>query len=209
MYIFLQDMYVQRFGLFFIQVVFLLFSCKSSLYIFGYKSLIRQASCKQLNPVCGLLFHYHNNAFSREKAFNFNKIQLNFSFIDCAFSVISTNSLLNSRLFTFGSLYLLSTVLHFNFSSVQLLSCVQLFMTPWTAACQAFLFITNSWSLLKLMTIKSVMPSNHLILCRPLVLLPSIFPSIRVIPVSQLFASGGQSIGASALALVLPVNIQD
>ena len=64
-------------------------------------------------------------------------------------------------------------------SSVQLLSCVQLFATPWTAACQASLSITNSWSLLKLMSIKSVMPSNHLILCCPL-LLPSIFPSIRV-----------------------------
>ena len=62
---------------------------------------------------------------------------------------------------------------------VQLLSCVQLFVTPWSAACQASLFITNSWSLLKLMSIDSVMPSNHLILCRPLLLLPSVFPSIR------------------------------
>ena len=68
----------------------------------------------------------------------------------------------------------------FQFSSVQSLSCVQLFETPWTAACQASLSITNSWSLLKLMSIKSVMPSNHLILCHPLLLLPSIFPSIRV-----------------------------
>ena len=66
------------------------------------------------------------------------------------------------------------------FSSVQLLSHVRLFATPWTAACQAFLSITSSWSLLELMTIESVMPSNHLILCRPLLLLPSIFPSIRV-----------------------------
>jgi len=65
------------------------------------------------------------------------------------------------------------------FSSVQLLSPVRLFATPWTAACLAFLSITNSRSLLKLMSI-SVMPSNHLILCRPLLLLPSIFPSIRV-----------------------------
>ena len=64
------------------------------------------------------------------------------------------------------------------FSSVQLLSHVQLFVTPWTAACQAFLSITNSQSLLKFMSIESVMPSNHLILCHPL--LPSIFPSIRV-----------------------------
>ena len=65
------------------------------------------------------------------------------------------------------------------FSSVQSLSHVWLFSTPWTVACQASLFITNSQSLLKLMSIKSVMPSNHLILCHPLLLLPSIFPSIR------------------------------
>ena len=64
--------------------------------------------------------------------------------------------------------------------SVQSLSCVQLFVTPWTAACQAFLSIINSWRMLKLMSIESVMPSNHLILCCPLLLLPSIFPSIRV-----------------------------
>ena len=64
--------------------------------------------------------------------------------------------------------------------SVQSLSHVQLFATPWTATLQAPLSITNSWSLLKLLSIESVMPSNHLILCCPLVLLPSIFPSIRV-----------------------------
>ena len=66
------------------------------------------------------------------------------------------------------------------FSSVQLLSCVWLFATPWIAACQASLSITNSWSLLKLMSIESVMPSTHLILCHPLLLLPPIPPSIRV-----------------------------
>ena len=65
-------------------------------------------------------------------------------------------------------------------SSVQSLSFVQLFATSWTAACQASLSITNFWSLLKLMPIESVMPSNHLILCHPLLLLPSIFPSIRI-----------------------------
>ena len=65
-------------------------------------------------------------------------------------------------------------------SSGQLLSCVRLFETPWTAACQASLSIASSWSLLKFMSIESVMPSNHLILCCPLLLLPSIFPSIRV-----------------------------
>ena len=66
------------------------------------------------------------------------------------------------------------------FSSVQLLSRVRLFANPWTAACQAPLSITNSRSSPKLMSIATVMPSNHLILCRPLLLLPSIFPSIRV-----------------------------
>ena len=70
--------------------------------------------------------------------------------------------------------------LYINISSVQLLSRVRLFATPWTAAHQASLSITNSQSLLKLMSIESLMPSNHLILCYPLLLLPSIFPSIRV-----------------------------
>ena len=65
-------------------------------------------------------------------------------------------------------------------SSVQSLSHVRLFVTPWTAACQASLFITNSQSWLKLMFTESMMPSNHLILCHPLLLMPSIFPSIRV-----------------------------
>ena len=83
-----------------------------------------------------------------------------------------------------------------------------LFLTPWTAAGQISLSFNISWSLLKLMSIESVMPSNHLVLCRPLLLLPSIFPSIRVFS-SQLFTSGGQSIGASASASVLPMNIQD
>ena len=68
----------------------------------------------------------------------------------------------------------------FSFSSSQSLSRVRLFVTSWTAACQASLSITNSWSLLKLMSIKSVTPSNHLILCFPLLLLTSIFPSIKV-----------------------------
>ena len=68
----------------------------------------------------------------------------------------------------------------FFISSVQLLSCVRLFATPWTTARQASLFNTNSWSLLRLMSIELVIPSNHLILCRPCLLPPSIFPSIRV-----------------------------
>ena len=83
------------------------------------------------------------------------------------------------------------------FSSVQLFSHVRLFATPWTAALQAFLSITNSWSLLRLTSIASVMPYNHLILCHPLLLPPSIFPSIGSFPMSQLFTSGGQSFSIS------------
>ena len=76
-------------------------------------------------------------------------------------------------------------------SSVQLLSHIQLFVTPWTTARQASLSITNYSSLLKLTSIESVTPSNHLILCHPLLLLPSIFSSVRVFSMSQLFAAGG------------------
>ena len=91
--------------------------------------------------------------------------------------------------------------------SVQWLSCIRLLATPWTAACQASLSITNSQSLLKLMSIESVMPSNHLILCLPLLFLLSVFPSISSFPVSQFFISGAQSIAALTSASVLPINI--
>ena len=84
-------------------------------------------------------------------------------------------------------------------SSVQSLSRVRLFATPWTAARQASLSITNSWSLLKLMSITLVMPSNHLILCHPLLLLPSIFPSIRGL--TRFFPSGGQKYWSFRLSI--------
>ena len=96
-----------------------------------------------------------------------------------------------------------------NFSSVQSLGGVRLFPTPWRASPQVSLSITNSRSLLKLMSIESEMPSNYCILCHPLLLLPSNFPTSRSFPMSQFFTSGGQSIGASASASVLPMNIQD
>ena len=95
-----------------------------------------------------------------------------------------------------------------SFSSVQLLSHVQLFATPWTAARQASLSITNSWSFLRLMSIKLVMPSNHLILCLPFSCLQS-FPASGSFPVSQFFTAGGQINGVSASASVHPMNIQD
>ena len=96
-----------------------------------------------------------------------------------------------------------------SFSSVQSVTRVLLFETSWTAVGQASLSITTSWSLHKLTSIELVMPSNHLILCHSLLLLPSIFPSIRVFWMSQFFTSGGQSIGLSASTSVLPMNIQD
>ena len=86
------------------------------------------------------------------------------------------------RSLVFLSLWFSSNSLHWmlQFSSVQSLSHVRLFATPWIAACQASLSITNSWSSLRFMSIESVMPSSHLILCCPLLLPPSIFPSIRI-----------------------------
>ena len=87
--------------------------------------------------------------------------------------------------------------------------CVRLFVTPWTAARQASLSITNSQSLLKLVSTESVMPSNHLILCCPLLLLPSIFPSIRVFSNESALHIRWPSIGVSASISVLPMNTQD
>ena len=102
-----------------------------------------------------------------------------------------------------------SLFLSFQFSSVQSLSRVWLFASPWTAARQASLSITISQSLLKTMSIESVMPSNHLILYCPLLLLPSVFPASGSFQVSQFFTSGSQSIGVSPLISAFPINIQD
>ena len=92
-----------------------------------------------------------------------------------------------------------------NATVVQALGCVRLFVTPWTA--RQVSLSTISQSLLKLMSIESVMPSNHLILCCPLLVLPQSLPMSESFPMSQFFASGGQSIRASASASVLLVNI--
>ena len=97
----------------------------------------------------------------------------------------------------------------YQFSSVQSLSHIWLFVTPRTAAHQASLSITNSRSLLKLMSIKSVMPSNNLILCCPLLLPPSILPSIRVFSNESVLHIRCHSIGVSASVSVLPMNIED
>ena len=91
---------------------------------------------------------------------------------------------------------------------VQSLCRVWLFVTPWTAALEAPLSSTISWSLLTFLSTESVMLSNHLILCHPLLLLPSVFPKMGSFPMGWLFASRGLSIEASASVSVLPVNIQ-
>ena len=94
-------------------------------------------------------------------------------------------------------------------SSVQLLSHVQLFAAPWTAVHQASLAITNSCSLVKLTSIELKMPSNHLILCCPLILLPSIFPCIRVFFNESVLPIRWPKYWSFALASVLPINIKD
>ena len=98
---------------------------------------------------------------------------------------------------------------HYQIRSDQSLSRIRLFATPWIAARQASLSITNSRSSLRLTSIELVMPSSHLILCRPLSFLPPSLPASESFPMSQLFARGDQSIGVSALASLLPKNAQD
>ena len=93
--------------------------------------------------------------------------------------------------------------------SVQSLSCVKLFATPWTVAHQTSQSITSSKSLLKFMSIESVKPSNHLILCHPFSFCLQFFSASGSFQTSQFFASGSQSIGVSASISVLPMNIQD
>ena len=115
-------------------------------------------------------------------------------------SVHETQNYIHNKLVKLGNAY--------QFTSVLPLSRVQLLATPWTAARQASLSTTNSQSPPKPMSIESTMPSNHLFLCRLLLLLQS-FPASGSFPVSWHFTSGGPSFGASAPASVLPMNIQD
>ena len=99
--------------------------------------------------------------------------------------------------------------MYMSVSLVQFPSRVRLFTTPWITARQASLSITNSQSLLKLRSIESVMPSNHLILCRHFSSCLQSFPASGSFKMSQLFTSAGQSIGVSASTSILPMNTQD
>ena len=109
----------------------------------------------------------------------------------------------------YGDLVLNSSLLNLWFTSVQLFSHVRLFVTPWTAACQASLSINNSQSLLKLMIIELRIPSNHRILCHPLLLCLISFPESRSFQMSEFLSSGGQSTGVTGSTSVLSMNIQD
>ena len=134
-----------------------------------YKSLVRYLIWQIFLPICGLVFHFLDTIMN---VLNFHEIQVYiFPFVACSFGVMFKKSLLYLKSQVFLCLYFLQL------SSVQLLSRVRLFATPWTAARQASLSITNSRNPPKPMSIESVMPSNHLIRCRPLLLLPLIFPS--------------------------------
>ena len=106
-----------------------------------------------------------------------------------SFSISLSNEHLGT-LNKFELLLMCTLMINFIFSSVQLLSHVRLFETPWTAVHRASLSITNSWSLLRLMFMQSMMPSNHLIFCHPLLLLPSIFPNISVFSKRPFFSGG-------------------
>ena len=94
-------------------------------------------------------------------------------------------------------------------SSVHLVNCVQLFATPWTAACQASLSISNSQILLKLMSIESLIPSNHLILCHPLLLMSSIFPNTQVFYNESVLRITWPKYLSFSFSIVLPMNAQD
>ena len=106
------------------------------------------------------------------------------------------------------NIWLVDFVFQVQFSSVQLLGCIQVFATPWIAACQASLSITNSWNSPKLMSIESVMPSSHLILCCPLLLLPSIIPSIRVFSNESALHIRWPEYWNFSFSIVLPMNTQ-
>ena len=120
------------------------------------------------------LLQYHSSKASVLQCSVFFMVQLSHLYTTTGKTIVLTTQTLSEKwCFCFLICYI---------SPVQSLSHVWLFVTPWSTAPQASLSITNSWSLHKLMSIKSMMPSNHLILCRPLLLLPSIFPSIGIFP---------------------------
>ena len=145
---------------------------------------------------------WHNKTFDKKALSTFSLSPLSF-LLSCDL-IFYTDVKLNWKV---KSLVLWCS-LQVQFSSVQSLIRVWLFVTPWTAARQDSLSFTNCWSLLKLMSIESVMPSNDLILCCPLLLLPSIFPSIRVFSNESIIHIRWPSIRISASTSTLPINIQ-
>ena len=147
------------------------------------KSQIRLSTAQHKNPTTNILSGEKLKAYplrSRTKQGCPLSLLLFNIVLEVLATVIKQKKIKNNQNWKGGNKTVTVCKWHDILSSVQSPSCVQLFATPWTTACQASLSITNSQSLLKLMPIESVMPSNHLILCCPLLLQPSIFPSIRV-----------------------------
>ena len=171
-------------------VVVLLKTPSNSAIIFPISVVLSSFLMFQLPP-----WNHFHSVFLINDFSSFENVFISSSFLK---DIFGGHRILGRLIFSLSS---------FQFSSVTH-SCLSL-CDLWIEACQASLSITNSWSLLRLMLIESVMPSSHLILCHPLLLLPSIFPSIRVFPVSQFFASGGQSIAISASPSILPMTIQN
>ena len=171
-----------------------------------FQTLFPMASLKII--LCYLLIkRYHQEKMRRQSLLVLNL---------CAFSTMQSNLPIRLYFLLLSTLsWLLVWKVHrpqlfIFFAVVQFLSHVRLFVVPRSVAHQASLSFTISQNLLKLMSFESVMPSNHLILCCPILLLPSVFLSIRVFSSeSTPFSTGGQTIGASASASVLPMNIQD
>ena len=175
-----------------------------ALFSLKYSTLKCFASFLKIGSYVSLLRLEHvHSVFYGHKSF-IRYVVCKYCFLACGLSFCLLKYLSKRRFLT-----LIKSCLQFFSTVVQSLSHVGLFATPWTAAYQPSLSFTISQHLLKFISIDSVMPSNHLILCHPLLLLPSIFPSSRVFLMSQLFASGGQTIGVSASTSVLPMNTQD
>jgi len=147
---------------------------------FGEGSLLAEKFCKTVKALKGVYRCLKVEGGGINKNYKINKVVTEFTFSLWWKMIIFSHDYSHSISVGTSILYKRREFFFCQFSSVQSLSHVQLFATPWIAACQASLSITNSQSSLKLMSIKSVMPSSHFILCHPLLLLPPIPPSIRV-----------------------------
>ena len=159
---------------------------------------------------CDLLSGKNTSSMSFSRPVMSNSLRHTMAYLSFAVSqslikLMSIESVMPSSHLILCHLFLVPSI----FLSIRVFSNELAFMLPWTAAHLAYLSFTISQSLLKLTSIELVMPSNHLVLCRPLLLCLQSFPASRSFPMNWLFVSGGQSIGVSASASVPPMNTLD